>query len=221
MSFPSVSYKDLNGIIDGDVDIQYRGSTQELIFKSVITGHSVMFAAYITDYSQQFSQTWNSEEVYGRADPIATYQGTKRSISLAWTIPAKSVKGAKNNMRLINSLVAMLYPGYSSPPVTSGEQTIINANSIARSPLIKIKYANLIQDSNSDDEGLLGYVDGFTIQPELEMGVFDDAINIYPKVIAISCNFNVLHQHDIGFNNENEWLDGESYKKFVFGDDNG
>ncbi len=52
------------------------------------------------------------------------------------------------------------------------------------------------------------------------MGMFDqDGDNVYPKVFSISCNFNVLHQHDLGFDKNNEWLDGDAYKKFVFGDE--
>jgi hypothetical protein len=180
----------------------------------------VTFVAFLTDYSQNFSSNWSSEEVYGRADPLATYQGTKRTISLAWDVPARNISEAKNNMRLINSLVAMLYPGYGSQPVTQGEQSIINASSISRSPLIKIKYKNLIQDANSDTEGLLGYVDGFDVNTNLDMGMFDeDGGNVYPKVFSISCNFNVLHQHDLGFDKNNQWLDNDGYKKFVFGDE--
>ena len=174
----------------------------------------------MTDYSQNFNSTWNSEEVYGRPDPLATYQGTKRTISLAWDIPSRSIVEARNNMRLINSLASMLYPGYSSPPVTQDDETIINASSISRAPLIKIKYKNLIQDANSDTEGLLGYVDGFSIDTNLDLGIYDDGGDkIYPKSFSISCNFNVLHQHDLGFDNDNDWLDGDSYKKFVFGDE--
>jgi hypothetical protein len=215
MAFPSVSWSDMT---IGGQDPQFK--THNLTFKSVVSGHMVTFVAFLTDYSQNFSSNWSSEEVYGRADPLATYQGTKRTISLAWDVPARSISEAKNNMRLINSLVAMLYPGYSSQPVTQGEQSIINASSISRSPLIKVKYKNLIQDANSDTEGLLGYVDGFSVNTNLDMGMFDqDGDNVYPKVFSISCNFNVLHQHDLGFDKNNEWLDGDAYKKFVFGDE--
>ncbi len=197
-------------------------TSSKLVFKSMVTGHTVTFKAFLTEYSQKMDTTWNTEQVFGRMDPLATFQGTRRSISLAWSIPAGFLAEAKNNALMVNGLVAMLYPGYSKSNIEVDGTTVTTASSIAKPPLMKIKFANLITSSGSKSgDGLLGYVDGFSINPDLEMGMLIDGDKQYFKVINISCNFNVLHQHDVGFDSDGEWLDGEGYKDWIFGDSDG
>lgn len=89
---------------------------------------------------------------------------------------------------------------------------------MASAPLIKIKFDNLVKNSESDisandadspdDGGLVGFVDGFTFAPDLEVGWFGSEIadgvpvnNLVPKLIHLSCNFTVLHTtpHGLGF----------------------
>lgn len=54
----------------------------------------VLFYAFLTDFSQNYTSNWQTEEVFGRTDPIATFQGTKRSVTLAWDIPAAELGGS-------------------------------------------------------------------------------------------------------------------------------
>jgi hypothetical protein len=217
MTFPKKFHYTDGGNTDSDQTNYSDNTASELEFKSMVTGHTVTFKAFITEFQQQFSSTWNSEEVFGRMDPIATFQGTNRSVSVGWTIPAGGLNEAKNNAQMINALATMLYPAYSSGQVEVDSVVVTTASSISRPPLIKIKFANLIQ--GTDGQGLLGYVDGFTFTPDLEMGMFIEGKQQYPKTYTISCQLNVLHQHDIGFDSNNEWLDGQGYKKWIFGDD--
>ena len=56
----------------------------QLKIMSVPTMDSIIFPAFLTDFSQAFDAKWNTEEVFGRMDPIATYQGTTRVISLGF-----------------------------------------------------------------------------------------------------------------------------------------
>ena len=157
-----------------------------LKIQSVIHGDEfVEFIGFLTNMSQNFSSTWNSENVYGRNDPIGTFQGTKRTISVAWDVPAASLDDAKSNLEKTALLSKFLYPAYEG-------------NIIARPPLVKVKYTNLIQNSNTK-EGLLGWIDSLQINPLLDAGPFiDEDKNHYPKVISLSFNLNVLHQHDLG-----------------------
>jgi hypothetical protein len=150
----------------------------------------VEFIGFLTNMSQNFNSTWNSENVYGRNDPIATFQGTKRTIAVSWDVPAGSLAEAKENLEKTAFETKFLYPAYEE-------------NIIARPPLVKVKYANLIQNSNSPEDGLLGWLDNLQINPLIDTGTFiDNDKNHYPKVISLSFNLNVLHQHDLGVNNE-------------------
>jgi hypothetical protein len=180
----------------------------------------VEFKGFITEMSDRFQSNWETEEVYGRMDPIGTFKNTKRTISLGWTIPAVSVEEAKSNFDALRSLTAMLYPGYTAGTVKVDDQAIVTGNSIAKPPLIRLSYANLIQSASKD--GLLGWVDGFDINPTMEMGFFIEGINQYPKVYTMSCNFNVLHEHDLGWQKSTkkgdvEWI-SPNPNKFPFGE---
>jgi hypothetical protein len=106
-------------------------NTAKIAITSAITGYVVEFPAFLTDFSQTFDATWNSENVFGRMDPIATYQGTKRSISLGIDIPAGSLEEAQDNLKRCASLTTMVYPAY-------------NNGILSKSPLVRIKFANLI-----------------------------------------------------------------------------
>ena len=171
-----------------------------LEFQSMIdTGLKIQFIAYLESLSQDFNSTWNSEQVYGRNDDIATFQGTKRSYSISWTLPAKNLDEAKANLGNCGGLVKMLYPQYNTDRTQLGGAVVSqNALSLSKSPLIRLKFANLIINS-IDNAGLLGYVTNLNWAPSLEMGMFSSNGEFYPKVIRLSINFNVLHEHHLGF----------------------
>lgn len=196
MTFKGRLITDITDNSDGTNN--YATKTNSVItFQSTITKLQVQFKGFITDMSDNFQSSWETEEVYGRMDPIGTFKSTKRTITLGWTIPANSVGEAQSNFDAIRTLTSMLYPGYSAGQMTVNGESFTTANSISKPPLIRLSYANLIQAANG--EGLLGWVDGFNVQPNLEMGFFIENKNQFPKVYTMSCNFNVLHEHDLGW----------------------
>jgi hypothetical protein len=177
-----------------------------LLFQSMINEKVVAFKAFLTSFTQNFQSSWNQEKVYGRIDPVATFDNTTRTINVAWDIPAYDAEDAKNNLHKCAVLVQMLYPSYTGTieggSVTQGNQRSTNSNTIQKTPLIKLKYANLITNfsKNGSNEGLLGYITTVSWNPSLEAGMFVDnngGSQLYPKLIQLSCDFNVLHQDNI------------------------
>ena len=69
----------------------------------------------------------------GRMDPIATYQGTKRTMSLGFDVPAGSLAAAQGNLARCAELVKMVYPIYNEKGILS------------KPPLVRIRFANLIR----------------------------------------------------------------------------
>lgn len=141
-------------------------NTAKIAITSAITGHVIEFPAFLTDFSQTFDATWNSENVFGRMDPIATYQGTKRSISLGIDIPAGSLEEAQDNLKRCASLTTMVYPAYSEGGILS------------KSPLVRIKFANLIVgkvDTLDPEEIKSGDINKAVTTSERR--VFDEATN--------------------------------------------
>ncbi len=178
-------------------------------FTSIIGGAnatSVKFKAFLTAFDDQFKSDWNSEQVYGRSDPIQTFKNTTRSISIGWDCPAGSIWEAKQNMANASLLVRMLYPGYRS---------IRNVSTIDKPPLIKVKFRNLIKDNLGVNGPLLVTLDGISFSPDLEAGFFDAdeskefaeiAVDeLIPKLLKFSCTMTVLHKKTIGFTGSGRW----------------
>ena len=173
---------------------------QHIEFFHVPSGKSVLFKAFIDKFSDKYSSEWNEEDAYGRMDPIPTFKRTRRIIELGWDVPAASFEEAKENLRKSSILMSMLYPLY---------ETFGDVNVIKSPPIFKIKFMNLAtnhmgEGSRASDSGLLGYVDGFTYEPDFNVGIFDSSapLALYPKLVKFSCNFKVLHQNELGWDSK-------------------
>jgi len=188
----------------------------KLFIRHVPTGYSVAFPAILKTYSETFSPSFNAEQVYGRMDPIQKYQSTSRKISLGFTVVAYDEDHAHRNLHALSALVEFLYPVYDR--VTNTECS--NATAIRESPLLRVRFGNLIQKngrvsgqitSNITDsyikDGLLVAPSNFSFTPNAEAGYFFHGKDyLFPKEIAISMDFSVLHEETPG------WIKGNSKK---------
>jgi len=220
----------------------YAEATNSILeIKSMLfQGHIVQFLAMLTDLSYSFDSTWEEEQVFGRNDPIAIFQGTKRSISLGFDVVAGNIRQAQENLGKIDALTSFLYPSYRnlSPSLESGNTTMttelqqgeLQGMTAVRymngSPLVKVKFANLLNNNLSGvdqlatvedpfsqtgtGDGLLGFISGLTVNPKLELGTFTANMKHFPKALSISFNFNVLHQQTPGYDSDGKWL-GKSH----------
>jgi len=118
-------------------------------FQHLASKRTVYFKAFVKDYSEAFNVSWTPTSVYGRTDPIQTYTGTTRKVTLAFDVPAASVGEAYENMGRVSKLVQMLYPTY----IRNDEGT---GRIIGQAPLVRVKMMNLLtrertyQDSTAD-----------------------------------------------------------------------
>ena len=162
-----------------------------ITFQSLIMrGVSSRFFAFVTDFSDSFNSSWDSQQFFGKTDPIVGFKNTKRTISLGFTIPSENIAEAQNNLHQINNLAKMLYPAYSDEP--SSHRT-----TVTKGPVIKLEWGNMITNLRGMDRngGLMGYIDSLNISAVLDMGFFNSESGMYPKVWTLSCNFNVHHQN--------------------------
>ena len=168
------------------------------------------FEGFVKNFSDDFASTWNEEQVYGRMDPLATFQGTKRNISLQFDVVAGTPMEAWANNNRLNKLIQFLYPVYESGH-RSGQ------NPITAGPLLELEWTGLIATAGSD-RGLVGFLRGVTYDPDLEAGTFimqnraGTSSKLVPKVITIQLEFTVLHTHLMG------WVPGD---EFTFGGTDG
>ena len=198
-NFNKNSKNKVGGLKYSDPSDAYANERQlYLSFYHLASKREVNFKAFVENYSENFNSNWNYEPVFGRADDLATFMNTKRTLSVAWKVPAATLEEAQSNLQRTNLLAKFMYPAY---------EVSNQANTIAKPPLMRIAFANLIRNAaagpspSAMEAGLLGTVGSLSITPSFgEEGFFDpESATIYPKLITISIEFTVLHEHDVGW----------------------
>jgi hypothetical protein len=150
----------------------------------------IAFKAAITQFNDLYKSDWSRTEVYGRMDPIGTFQRTSRSISVGFDVMAASFEEAEVNLQKMDLFTNMAYPVYDSergPSIIQG------------GPLLKIHFMNWMSngnDGNVDDSGLVGWIDSVQYSPDVEIGVFQEGRKIYPKRFSVQFTFFVIHQEN-------------------------
>jgi hypothetical protein len=200
-----------------------------LSFQHVATGKTVNFKAFVTEYNETFNSSWTPTSVYGRTDPIQSYTGTTRSISLSFDVPASSVGEAYENLGRVSKLVQMLYPTYIPNEEATGMI-------IGQAPLVRVKMMNLItneratsagtddngynifamttldppkpakvladyQTSPLPENGVLSAIGNLSYRSDLsKIQIFEKAPNtILPQSINVSMGFTVIHEETVGW----------------------
>lgn len=186
------------------------GSGHVITFYSVGSGKMVQFPAFITKFSDDFTVSWGGASIFGRVDPIKSYQSTGRRITASFDILGKDLETARKNFANYAELIKMLYPVYSDPV---GPDT--RSRTIKASPLIRIRYVNYIR-SDVSDLGLLGCIQGVTFDPKFEAGHFMGAAgDLVPISYTMNLVFEPLHEAPLGSSEQGEFL----IKNFPYGFD--
>lgn len=110
----------------------FEDNPNDLVIQMVATGKYLIFRDGIDDFSRSYNINWESVDVYGRQDSIQTYQSTGETIDLSWPL-----KPGTDPCRYEDQLKAILALGkFARPQYSNG--------SIIESPLLRIKFRNLI-----------------------------------------------------------------------------
>ena len=149
-----------------------------------------------------FKPEWNEETVFGRTEPIGIYKGISRRISFSFDAPANSTREGELNLNKVEGLVQMLYPSYHT---VQGDYKVLS-----QSPLVRIKFANLISNGQ---QALLGYITSFDYDLNLgkDIGVFEhESGKIYPRVINFNIDFTVLNEQMLGYDDASDTFEQSS-----------
>ena len=170
------------------------------IYNPAIKKGIVFSQIKMTGFSDTVTPSWTEESVYGRMDPIATYQGTTRAISLTFELGPFSESDDRKKLALgkISRLMQMQYPTYSNTT---------SALSISRPPLLEIDFHNYIRSDSFIcylTDVSYAPVDGMsaTTVPKLH------GTDILPQRISVSLNIKVLHTKAPGWSESGKWLGG-------------
>ena len=175
-------------------EVAYQNANKACIeFYHIASGEVARFLPLDIEYSENLSSEWNHVSVYGRNDPLSTFQGTKRTISLTFTVAATGTAHAIESNKEIGILMSLMYPTYAvtygtvrSDHFALGDYN--NASHIQSAPLLKVHFNNLIVDpsrmssttgaqSAAKDVGLVCSANGVQVTP-----IFDDGALIMGPV---------------------------------------
>ena len=167
----------------------------------IISKTSLFFKALLTDFSDNFNVSHNKEQVFGRTDPVITYQNTERIINVAFSVVASNLQEARANMDKANRFASMMYPAYDG----DGE----SSTNLKAGPMFRVKLGNLIckpglpeseGTSPAETAGLTCTIGGFKYNPSLDEGFFDPEPGIlYPQAITIDLELSVIHEQKLGY----------------------
>lgn len=160
----------------------------------LLTDKVVRFKAFITTFSDDHQSTWNEQAVYGRMDPMMTFERTSRAIQIEFDVPSYDFNEAKSNFYNLTLLKQFLYPLYER------NSNFSNALAISSSPLVRVRFMNYIVNAQDPNKGLLGGLKGIQFAPNYEVGTYlgTDGI-IVPKLFKVTLSFTVLHEHTTGW----------------------
>ena len=171
---------------------------------------------FVTEFLDNIDTKYNFENVYGRMDPIATYQGTTRKISLGIRYQgATKMEAAKS---AANTLMRFQYPVYSNQQ---------NSLSISRPPLVLVEFGDWIKGSpdgyeidGTDTRRLLCAMQGFDYTPAAGFTPEDSPyirfgrgtkFKLTPTNLSMKFDFIVLHDKTIGYDNFGKWTGGADW----------
>ena len=125
-----------------------------------------IFPAYVTSFSDEFTSNFNQQNVYGRMDPINTFQNTQRVISLSFICPSRDETEASYYLSAISALIRSMYPNYAR--TGQGKAADRETSIITAPPMFGIRFGNLIQGNAQENAMLKGVIPALTFAPVLE-----------------------------------------------------
>lgn len=167
---------------------------------------TLYFPAILTNFRNAYDTKWNEEEVYGRMDPLGSFNSTSRKVSLGFRIVSTTELEAQDNMAQLSAFYTYLYPKYKGN--TSGPSLI------QKPPYFEVAFLNLLS-SGVQGTGVKGYITNFNadtpVGTEDTSLYFDNQGFLHFTDINVNFDLRVLHQFSIGWYNESEFEDNYPY----------
>jgi hypothetical protein len=146
---------------------------------------TIYFRPIITSLNESFAPSWGEENFFGRVDPVAKYQNTKRTISIGFDLHALSPEDLKAIYQKLHWLQSLVYP------------EIDNDFLYKSGPVCRMRVGDVI---SSRGQGLAGYINSLDFDYtdsiwELEKG------SKVPRSVPVSLSFTVLHDGPVALFN--------------------
>lgn len=195
----------------------------------IATGVSATLNGFsLVEYQDNVSAKYSSTEVFGRMDPIMSYQATTRKIVIGLRVN----DAGRDIQSHISAMMSMQYPTYTD---IVGDRSVgsRNAMAISRPPLVEVKFPGLLPD-----DGIVAAMDGFGFTPATgftatdspivrfgaaDVGIAGSGVNISFANATLRFNLTVLHDKPVGWKNEgnpadiSRWLGDPKFGPGIIG----
>jgi hypothetical protein len=168
-----------------------------ITFQSLATAATVdFFPVILNQYNDVYNIATNADPVFGRADPIYTYQNTSRLITVGftWTPGKDSDKLAE--AQKMKDLIKMSYPSYKNRTLQSPPLVHINIYTFFNG----VAYLENVNFELLDPSG------GSNI---LEVSANKDAL--LPKKYKLSLSIKPIHDEVLGHDEQGAWIGGGDF----------
>jgi len=160
---------------------------------------SLFFNSIITEFDDVYTPRWTPTNVYGRMDPMSTYGGTDRALTLGFRVISDDRAEAVRNMANIQKLIQYQYPSYTH---------VSKVPILAAAPYFRFKFLNAVGGARNYLEG---YINGaIQINPgfqskdqaqyftnDVSQGAFTNSKILFSDV-NIVLRIQVLHEGLVG-----------------------
>jgi len=208
-----------------------QGTLLEIIPIHIKNPPVIQFIAYLESMSDNFKLETEKKTPFGRTDPYYVWKGNDRTIMMTVNIANSSEDIALDNLNNMSWLAACLYPTYKER---------MSANSIAASPLFRVRYANLVASVAGGGQGVLCTLGGVEYTHNTKEGFISidatgrsaaiiknagfDFVNrssdklLVPKSISFKLVINVINDHAVGWDFETgNWRGGLAAPGYPYG----
>lgn len=136
-----------------ELENRLASSYMPFYFHDLRTNEIVSFHAFLESTKDGFQAEWNSNSSYGRVEPVHTYKGTTRDISVSFFVVATNPKDHDIMWWKINKLVTMVYPQFTrgrSLTTNEGKTFIQPFSQIpGGSPIIRLRLGDVWKSNYS------------------------------------------------------------------------
>ena len=125
-------------------------------FHDLRTNEIISFHAFLSDLTDSFKADYESNDGFGRMDPVRIYKSTTRDIGFSFKVVATSERDFDEMWFKINKLITLLYPQWSegemlSAKIGDNESKFIRPFSQVPvgSPMIRLRVGDVIKSNYS------------------------------------------------------------------------
>jgi hypothetical protein len=145
----------------------------------------VYFRPFIKSITESLAPSWNMTNYFGRVDPVATYQNTNRTISLAFQVTCFSHEELIVVYQKLGWLRSMTYPLYVGGEYHTG-------------PVIRLRVGDLINAIGTEGgRGVPGVITSLEFDYNEAIWELNKNEKV-PRIVEVSLGFQALHEYAIG-----------------------